>query len=95
MDRFCVYSGLLVVGLSSTTIAAAVVGRPVPVVIPAVAATLLVAGHHVRTDDPDAGDDRAGQTRAFGARTDGGHDDRADGPDGSLDEWMNEQEGRR
>lgn len=62
MDRFFGYAGLLVVGLSGTTVAAAVAGDPVPVVIPAVGAAVLVALHHVvtneRGDEGDLDDDR-------------------------------------
>ncbi|WP_324664171.1 hypothetical protein [Haloarcula sediminis] len=67
MDRFFAYATLLVVGLSGTTVAAAVAGDPVPVVIPAVGAAVLVALHHVVTNERDDGldDDRDGLTDVY------------------------------
>lgn len=56
MDRFFGYAGLLVVGLSGTTISSAVAGDPVPVVIPGVGAVVLVALHHVVTNERDDND---------------------------------------
>jgi|GEM_PF-6903771 hypothetical protein len=63
MDRFFGYAGLLVLGLCGTTISSAVAGDPVPVVIPGVGAAVLVALHHVVTNERDDGldDDRADQ----------------------------------
>ena len=73
MGRFFEYATLLVVGLSGTTVAAAVVGQPIPVVLPAVGAGLLVAVDHVRRNRAD---------RADAAVLD---DDRADDPGGQPD----------
>jgi hypothetical protein len=63
MDRFFGYAGLLVVGLCGTTIASAVAGDPVPVVIPGVGAAVLVAMHHVATNE--RGDDQEASADGF------------------------------
>ncbi|MBX0304737.1 hypothetical protein [Haloarcula salinisoli] len=68
MDRFFGYAGLLVLGLTGTTISSAVAGDPVPVVIPGVAAFVLVALHHVATNergDGDLDDNRDGLTDVY------------------------------
>jgi len=69
MDRFFGYAGLLVLGLTGTTIASAVAGDPVPVVIPGVSAAVLVAMHHIvtneRDDGPDDDPDREGWTDVY------------------------------
>jgi len=68
MDRFFGYATLLVLGLTGTTISSAVAGDPVPVVIPGAGAAVLVALHHVVTnerDDGDLDDDRDGLTDVY------------------------------
>jgi len=75
MDRFFGYAGLLVLGLTGTTIASAVAGDPVPVVIPGVGAAVLVAMHHVITNERgnDQEDSADGFTDVY---TDGREDSR-------------------
>ena len=93
------YAQLLTIGISATTISAAVIGDPLPVVGPAVAAGLLVAGHHVHqrergdgVDDVEA--DRPDHTTVYsggphesGRRPGRGDDQRDDRGDDLGDLW--------
>jgi len=47
------YGLLGTIGISASTIASAIVGKPFPVVVPMLFAALAVAAHHVRTKDSD------------------------------------------
>ena len=89
MERTFRYAQLLLIGISATTISAAVIGQPLPVVGPAVAAGVLVAAHHVHSRERGRDvDDRPGHTSVY---PDGGQDD----PDGSLGEWIDDRDGGR
>lgn len=55
MDRLLGYGLTGTIGLAGTTIAAAIVGNPIPVVVPAVAAGGAIAAHHIhQSRDADA-----------------------------------------
>jgi len=61
MNKLLAYGHILTVGVGAATIAAAVVGEPIPVVTPAVAAGLAVAVHHIKAgrhpnSEPEATD---------------------------------------
>mgnify|MGYP007042728314 CR=1 FL=1 len=62
------------IGVSASTIASAVVGRPFPVVVPTVCAAVVVAVHHVKTKDTDdqLNDDGTTETETSTIVTDGG-----------------------
>ncbi|MBX0325579.1 hypothetical protein EGH21_21375 [Halomicroarcula sp. F13] len=55
MERTLSYGLVGTIGVSASTISAAVVGDPFPVVVPALVGGTVIAGHHVRhrhhTDD--------------------------------------------
>ncbi|MFC7138781.1 hypothetical protein ACFQMA_02880 [Halosimplex aquaticum] len=48
MDRLMGYGLTGTIGISGSTIASAIVGDPFPVVVPAIAAGAVIAGHHLR-----------------------------------------------
>jgi len=60
MDDLLSYLLVGTIGLGATTIASAIVGDPLPVMLPAVLAVLGVAGHYHQ--NRDATDDEADQT---------------------------------
>lgn len=53
MDRLNSYALTATVGVGATTISAALVGDPIPVVIPAAVAAVAIGGHHLRYDRAD------------------------------------------
>ncbi|WP_146417597.1 hypothetical protein [Haloarcula hispanica] len=57
MDRILSYGLMGVIGVSGSTIAAAEIGSPLPVVSPAVVAGGVIAAHHAQQKDTAAGDD--------------------------------------
>jgi|GEM_PF-1636339 len=57
MDDILSYLLVGTIGLGATTIAAAVVGDPLPVMLPAVLAVLGVAGHYHMHSDADQEND--------------------------------------
>ena len=74
MDRLNSYVLTGTVGVGATTIAAAIVGNPVPVVIPAGLAAVGIGAHHMRetqTNDVEEAAD-ADVREAVGAVADGG-----------------------
>jgi hypothetical protein len=73
MDRILSYGLMGVIGVSASTIAAAVIGSPLPVVSPAVVAGGIIAAHHVheREDREDASDQEV-RTNVEQVETDGG-----------------------
>ncbi len=62
------------IGVSSSTIASAVVGDPFPVVVPSIVAGAVVAGHHLR------------ERRDAGVEDDRGEPEQDDDPLGMHDE---------
>ncbi|ACV46590.1 MULTISPECIES: hypothetical protein [Halomicrobium] len=74
LDTLLGYGLLGTIGVSASTIAAAVVGQPFPVVVPTIFAAAVVAAHHVRTKDSDPSDDQLDDATgdAPAVATDGG-----------------------
>jgi len=70
LDTLMGYGLLGTIGVSASTIASAIVGKPFPVVVPILFAGIAVAAHHVRTKD--SGDDQIDEPAT-------------DGPDASPD----------
>jgi len=58
LDTLMGYGLVGTIGISASTIASAVVGRPFPVVVPTVCAAVVVAVHHVQTKDTDPSGDQ-------------------------------------
>ncbi|KZX47075.1 hypothetical protein [Haloarcula sp. K1] len=75
MDRILSYGLMGVIGISGSTIAAAVIGSPLPVVSPAVVAGGVIAAHHAQQKDTAAGaDDQEVRTSVEQVETDGGQE---------------------
>lgn len=75
MDRILGYGLTLTIGIGATTIAAAVVGNPIPVVIPAGVAGGAVGVHHKRhSDDGPASDDDDVESAIQAVEADGGRE---------------------
>ena len=55
MDRILSYGLVGTIGVSASTISAAIVGNPFPVVVPAIVAAGVIGAHHVRERDTTAG----------------------------------------
>jgi|AntDeeMinimDraft_5_1070356.scaffolds.fasta_scaffold02331_5 hypothetical protein len=67
MDDILSYLLVGTIGLGATTIASAVVGDPLPVVLPAMLAVLGVAGHYHQHRDADDDEADAGQAEVSAA----------------------------
>jgi hypothetical protein len=75
MDRILTYGLMGVIGVSASTIAAAVIGSPLPVVSPAVVAGGVIAAHHAQQKDTTAGaDDQEVRASVEQVETDGGRE---------------------
>ena len=74
MDRTLSYGLMGVIGVSASTIAAAVIGDPVPVVSPAVLAGGIIAAHHVRQQETDDATDNDVHASVEQVKTDGGRE---------------------
>jgi len=74
MDRILSYGLMGVIGVSGSTIAAAIIGSPLPVVSPAVLAGGIIAAHHVRQQETDAVTDNDVRTSVEQIETDGGRE---------------------
>ena len=75
MDRILSYGLMGVIGVSGSTIAAAEIGSPLPVVSPAVVAGGVIAAHHVRQQETTAGaDDQEVRASVDQVETDGGRE---------------------
>ncbi|NHX40150.1 MULTISPECIES: hypothetical protein [Haloarcula] len=73
MDRILSYGLMGVIGVSASTISAAVIGSPLPVVSPAVVAGGVIAAHHAQQKDTAAGaDDQEVRTSVEQVEADGG-----------------------
>ncbi|MBV0903909.1 hypothetical protein [Haloarcula salina] len=73
MDRILSYGLVGTIGVSASTISAAVVGDPFPVVVPAVAATGVIGAHHVRDrDDLEPASDQDVREHIEQVKADGG-----------------------
>jgi len=73
MDRILSYGLMGVIGVSGSTIAAAEIGSPLPVVSPAVVAGGVIAAHHAQQKDAAAGaDDQGVRASVEQVETDGG-----------------------
>jgi hypothetical protein len=75
MDRILSYGLMGVIGVSASTIAAAVIGEPLPVVSPVVVAGGIIAAHHAQQKDtPDSATDQEVRANVEQVETDGGRD---------------------
>ena len=73
MDRILSYGLVGTIGVSASTISAAIVGDPFPVVVPAIAAAGVIGAHHVKERDTVAGaDDQDVRNSVEQVETDGG-----------------------
>jgi len=74
MDRILSYGLMGVIGASASTIAAAIIGSPLPVVSPAVLAGGIIAAHHVRQQETDAATDQDVRANVEQVEADGGRE---------------------
>jgi len=75
MDRILSYGLVGSIGVSASTISAAIVGDPFPVVVPAIAAAGVISAHHVKERDTTTGaDDQDVRTSVEQVETDGGRE---------------------
>ncbi|WP_336358494.1 hypothetical protein [Haloarcula sp. CGMCC 1.6347] len=74
MDRILSYGLMGVIGVSASTIAAAVIGSPLPVVSPAVVAGGVIAAHHAQQKDTAGADDQEVRASVEQVETDGGRE---------------------
>ncbi|KOX93414.1 hypothetical protein AMS69_05675 [Haloarcula rubripromontorii] len=74
MDRILSYGLMGVIGVSGSTIAAAIIGSPLPVVSPAVLAGGIIAAHHAREKDTDAATDDDVREHVEQVEADGGRE---------------------
>ncbi|WP_206039148.1 hypothetical protein [Halomicrobium mukohataei] len=74
LDTLMGYGLVGTIGVSASTVASAVVGKPFPVVVPTVCAAAVVAVHHVKTKhtDDQLNDGEATDTETSTIVTDGG-----------------------
>lgn len=73
MDRILSYGLVGTIGISASTISAAIVGDPFPVVVPAIVAAAVIAAHHVRNrDDLEPATDQEVRANVEQVETDGG-----------------------
>ncbi|SDW25060.1 hypothetical protein SAMN05443574_102130 [Haloarcula vallismortis] len=74
MDQILSYGLMGVIGVSASTIAAAVIGSPLPVVSPAVVAGGVIAAHHVREQETDEASDQDVRDHVEQVEADGGRE---------------------